>query len=33
MIDALCTAIGDICSLYSDQECRSFLKDGGYAAD
>ena len=32
-IDALCTAIGDICTLYSEQECWSFLKQAGYALD
>jgi hypothetical protein len=30
-IDALWTAIGDICALYSEQECRNYIKDGGYA--
>jgi transposase len=32
-IDALCTAIGDICTLYSEQECWNYLKDAGYAPD
>ena len=30
-IDALWRAIGDICALYSEQECRNYLKDAGYA--
>jgi hypothetical protein len=30
-IDALWRAIGDICALYSEQECRNYLKDPGYA--
>ena len=32
-IDALWRAIGDICALYSEQECWNFLKDAGYAPD
>ena len=32
-IDALWRAIGDICSLYSEQECWNYLKDAGYAPD
>jgi len=32
-IDALCNAIGDICSLYTEQECWNYLKDAGYASD
>ena len=32
-IDSLCTAIGDICTLYSEHECWSFLKQAGYALD
>jgi len=32
-IDALWTAIGDICALYSEQECWNYLKDAGYAPD
>ncbi len=32
-IDALWTAIGDICSLYSDQECWNYLNAAGYAPD
>jgi transposase len=32
-IDALYNAIGDICSLYSDQECWNYFKHSGYAHD
>lgn len=32
-IDALWKAIGDICDLYSEQECFNFIKDAGYASD
>ena len=32
-IDALWRAIGDICALYSDQECWNYLTDAGYAPD
>jgi len=32
-IDALWKAIGDICALYSKQECWNYLKDAGYAPD
>ena len=32
-IDALWKAIGDICALYSEQECFNFIKDAGYASD
>ena len=32
-IEALWRAIGDICSLYSEQECWNYLKDAGYAPD
>jgi len=32
-IDALWKAIGDICALYSEQECRNYLKQAGYAPD
>ena len=32
-IDALCKAIGDISALYSEHECRNFLKEAGYASD
>ena len=32
-IDALWRAIGDICALYSEQECWNYLKDAGYAPD
>ena len=31
--DALCEAVGDICSLFDPQECRNYLKDAGYVAD
>jgi hypothetical protein len=33
IIDALWRAIGDICALYSEQECWNYLKDAGYAPD
>ena len=32
-IDALWKAIGDICALYTEQECWNYLKDAGYASD
>lgn len=32
-IDALCAAIGNICDLYSEQECWNYLKEAGYAPD
>ena len=32
-IDALWRAIGDICVLYSEQECWNDLKDAGYGPD
>lgn len=32
-IEALWRAIGDICDLYSDQECWNYLKHAGYAPD
>lgn len=32
-IDALWKAIGDICGLYSPQECWNYLKEAGYAPD
>lgn len=32
-IDALWRAIGDICPLYSQQECWNYLKETGYAPD
>ena len=32
-IDALWAALGDICALYSEQECWNYLKDAGYASD
>jgi transposase len=32
-IDALWKAIGDICALYSEQECWNYFKDAGYASD
>ncbi len=30
-IEALWRAIGDICALYSEQECSNYLKQAGYA--
>lgn len=30
---ALCQAVGDICSLFDPNECRNYLKDAGYVAD
>jgi hypothetical protein len=30
-IDALWKANGDICALYSEQECRNYLKEAGCA--
>jgi transposase len=32
-IDALWKAIGDICTLFTDQECWNYLKDAAYASD
>lgn len=32
-IDALWKAIGDICDLYSEDECWNYLKAAGYASD
>jgi transposase len=32
-IDALWRAIGDICSLFTEQECANYLKAAGYVAD
>jgi transposase len=32
-IDALWQAIGNICDLYTPDECRNFLKAAGYASD
>ena len=32
-IDTLCKAIGDVCTLYSEQECWNYFKDAGYASD
>jgi transposase len=32
-IEALWNAIGDICSLYSEQECWNFFQHAGYASD
>ncbi len=32
-IDALWRAIGDICALFSEQECWNYLKDAGYPHD
>ena len=31
--DAICDALGDICTLYTAQECRNFFKAAGYGAD
>ncbi len=32
-IDALWRAVGDICDLYSETECRNYLVAAGYASD
>jgi transposase len=32
-IDALWRAVGDICTLYTPEECRDYLKAAGYASD
>lgn len=32
-IDALWKAVGDICDLYSPDECRNYLRNAGYASD
>jgi hypothetical protein len=32
-IDALWKAIGDICALYSEQECWNFFQHAGHASD
>ena len=32
-IDALWKAVGDICDLYSPDECWNYLKAAGYASD
>ncbi len=32
-IEALWKAIGDICDLYSPDECWNYLKEAGYVAD
>jgi hypothetical protein len=32
-IDALWKAIGDICALYSEQECWNFFQHAGYPSD
>lgn len=32
-IDALWKAVGDICDLYSPEECWNYLKEAGYASD
>lgn len=32
-IDALCHAVGDICDLYTPDECWNYLKTAGYASD
>lgn len=31
--DALINAVGDICNLYTPQECRNFFINAGYASD
>ena len=31
--DPLMNALGDICNLFTPQECWNFLKDAGYASD
>jgi transposase len=32
-IDALWQAVGDICGLYTPEECWNYLKEAGYASD
>jgi len=32
-IEALWKAVGDICDLYSPQECWNYLRAAGYASD
>lgn len=32
-IDALCKAVGDICDLYSPDECWNYLRAAGYASN
>jgi hypothetical protein len=32
-IEALWKAIGDICAVYSEHECRAYLKEAGYDPD
>ena len=32
-IDALWRTVGDICALYSPDECRNYLTAAGYASD
>ena len=32
-IEALWRAVGDICALYSSEECRNYLRAAGYASD
>jgi transposase len=32
-VNALWKAVGDICDLYSPDECRNYLKAAGYASD
>ncbi|MGB8435344.1 MAG: transposase, partial [Burkholderiales bacterium] len=32
-IDALWRAVGDICALYTPDECRNYLTAAGYAPD
>ena len=31
--DALWQAVGDICSLFTSDECWNYFKDAGYVAD
>ena len=31
--DALCDALGDICSLFDPTQCQNFFKAAGYEAD
>ena len=33
LFDALWRAVGDICALYTPDECRNYLTAAGYAAD
>lgn len=32
-IEAIWQAIGDICAIYTEQECCNYLKQAGYASD